>query len=169
MDINAGATAWVLISAGLVLFMTPGLAFFYAGMVRSKNVLGMLMQNVFAMGLISILWVFVGFSLAFGGTNRYIGNFDFAFLRGVVGDVTKAGDFPGYGGALVVPGLAFMAFQMMFAVITPALISGATADRLKFGSYAVFIGLWSVLVYSPVAHWVFSPTGWLFRRGALDF
>ena len=169
MDINAGATAWVLISAGLVLFMTPGLAFFYGGMVRSKNVLGMLMQNVFAMGLISILWAFVGFSLAFGGTNRFIGNFDFAFLRNVVGDVTKAADIPGYGNTLVVPGLAFMAFQMMFAVITPALITGATADRLKFGAYALFIGLWSVLVYSPVAHWVFSPTGWLFRRGALDF
>jgi Amt family ammonium transporter len=169
MDINAGATAWVLISAGLVLFMTPGLAFFYGGMVRSKNVLGMLMQNVFAMGLISILWAFVGFSLAFGGSNRFIGNFDFAFLRNVVGDVTKAGQIPGYGNTLLVPGLAFMAFQMMFAVITPALITGATADRLKFGSYAVFIGLWSVLVYSPVAHWVFSPTGWLFRRGALDF
>lgn len=169
MDINAGATAWVLISAGLVLFMTPGLAFFYGGMVRSKNVLGMLMQNVFAMGLVSILWAFVGFSLAFGGTNRFIGNFDFAFLRNVVGDVTKAADIPGYGNTLVVPGLAFMAFQMMFAVITPALITGATADRLKFGAYALFIGLWSVLVYSPVAHWVFSPTGWLFRRGALDF
>ena len=106
MEINAGATAWVLISAGLVLFMTPGLAFFYGGMVRSKNVLGMLMQNVFAMGLISVLWAIVGFSLAFGGTNRWIGNFDYSFLKDVVGDVTKAGNISGYGGALVVPGMA---------------------------------------------------------------
>jgi len=169
MDIDTGATAWVLISAGLVLFMTPGLAFFYGGMVRSKNVLGMLMQNVFAMGLITVLWAVVGFSLAFGGDNRFIGNFDFAFLKDLTGSMTKAADLPGYGGTLVVPAMAFVAFQMMFAVITPALISGATADRLKFGSYALFIGAWSLLVYSPVAHWVFSPTGWLFRRGALDF
>jgi Amt family ammonium transporter len=169
MEINSGATAWVLISAALVLFMTPGLALFYGGMVRSKNVLGMLMQNVFAMGLISVLWAVVGFSLAFGGSNQWIGNFDLAFLRDVVGDVGKAAQIPGYGDTLVIPAMAFVAFQMMFAVITPALITGATADRLKFGSYVLFIGLWSVLVYSVVARWVFSPNGWLFRRGALDF
>jgi Amt family ammonium transporter len=169
MDINSGATAWVLISAGLVLFMTPGLALFYGGMVRSKNVLGMLMQNIFAMGLVSVLWVFVGFSLAFGGSDSLIGNFDFAFLNDVVGDVTKAAQLPGYGDTLVVPAMVFMAFQMMFAVITPALITGATADRLKFGSYALFIGIWSILVYAVVARWVFSPNGWLFKRGALDF
>jgi Amt family ammonium transporter len=169
MEINSGATAWVLISAGLVLFMTPGLAFFYGGMVRSKNVLGMLMQNVFAMGLVSIIWAVAGFSLAFGGSNRWIGNFDYAFLKNVVGDVTKPGHIAGYGNTLVVPAMAFVAFQMMFAVITPALITGATADRLKFSSYALFIGVWSVLVYSPVAHWVFSPNGWLAKRGALDF
>jgi ammonium transporter, Amt family len=165
---DTGATAWVLVSTALVLFMTPGLAFFYGGMVRSKNMLGMLMQNIFAMGLISVLWAFVGFSLAFGGSNKWIGNFDFAFLKGLTsGEVT----IPGYVDdfALVIPVLAFVAYQMMFAVITPALITGATADRLKFSAYAIFIGLWAVIVYPTVAHWVFSPNGWLFQRGALDF
>ena len=163
-----GNTAWVLASAALVLFMTPGLAFFYGGMVRAKNVLGMLMQNVFAMGLISIVWATVGFSLAFGGKGRWVGGFDLAFLKGVARSGTA---LPGYTGAfaLAVPALAFAAYQMMFAVITPALITGSTADRLKFSAYAIFIGVWSVLVYSTVAHWVFSPNGWLFKRGALDF
>jgi ammonium transporter, Amt family len=163
-----GNTAWVLVSAALVLFMTPGLAFFYAGMVRSKNVLGMLMQNFFSMGLVSVLWVTVGFSLAFGDGGGLIGNFDFAFLKDIgTGDLA----LPGYVGdfALTIPAVVFLAYQMMFAVITPALITGATADRLRFSAYAVFIGLWLVIVYSPVAHWVFSPTGWLFERGALDF
>jgi Amt family ammonium transporter len=168
MKIDSGNTAWVLVSAALVLFMTPGLAFFYGGMVRAKNVLGMLMQNFFAMGLISVVWAVVGFSLAFGGTGHLVGNLEFAFLK----DLGHASvQLPGYTGdfALSVPVLAFCAYQMMFAVITPALITGATADRLKFSAYAVFIGVWSVLVYSTVAHWVFSPEGWLFRRGALDF
>ena len=165
--IDTGATAWVLVSCALVLFMTPGLAFFYGGMVRSKNVLGMLMQNVFAMGLISVLWAVVGFSLAFGGSGKYIGNFDFLFLA----DVATSHHLPGYVGdfALAVPPLAFVAYQMMFAVITPALITGATADRLKFSAYAILIGVWAVIVYPTVAHWVFSPNGWLFREGALDF
>jgi Amt family ammonium transporter len=168
LEIDAGSTAWVLISAALVLFMTPGLAFFYGGMVRSKNVLGMLMQNYFAIGLVSVLWAVVGFSLAFGGGGGWIGNFEFSFLK----DMQNAAlQLPGYTGAyaLVIPAILFCAYQMMFAVITPALITGATADRLKFKSYAVFIGAWSILVYSPVAHWVFSPNGWLFKRGALDF
>ena len=165
--IDTGATAWVLVSCALVLFMTPGLAFFYGGMVRSKNVLGMLMQNVFSMGLISVIWAVVGFSLAFGGSGRYFGNFDFAFLS----DVTKVPNLPGYTGdfALVIPPIAFVAYQMMFAVITPALITGATADRLKFSAYVILIGVWSVIVYPTVAHWVFSPNGWLFHKGALDF
>jgi Amt family ammonium transporter len=166
-DINTGATAWVLISIALVAFMTPGLAFFYGGMVRAKNVLGMLMQNIFAMGLISILWATVGFSLAFGGDGKYFGNFDFLFMK----DLSTISTLPGYTGelALVIPILAFFAFQMMFAVITPALITGATADRLKFSAYAIIIGVWAVVVYPTVAHWVFSPNGWLFQRGALDF
>jgi Amt family ammonium transporter len=137
-------------------------------MVRSKNVLGMLMQNYFAMGLISVLWAVVGFSLAFGGTGGWIGDFDFAFLKDMQHATTQ---LPGYEGdfVLLIPALLFCAYQMMFAVITPALITGATADRLKFRSYVVFLGAWSILVYSPVAHWVFSPNGWLFKRGALDF
>jgi Amt family ammonium transporter len=157
-----------LVSAALVLFMTPGLAFFYGGMVRSKNVLGMLMQNYFAMGLVSVLWAVVGFSLAFGGSGGWIGSFEFAFLK----DMQNAAlQLPGYQDqfALAIPAILFCAYQMMFAIITPALITGATADRLKFKSYVVFIAAWSILVYSPVAHWVFSPNGWLFKRGALDF
>ena len=163
--IDAGSTAWVLVSAALVLFMTPGLAFFYGGMVRARHVLGMLMQNFFAMGIISVLWVLVGFSLAFGDGGGFIGSLDFVGLA----DVAKG--LPGYTGdfALVIPPLLFVAYQMMFAIITPALITGATADRLKFGAYALFISLWLVIVYAPIAHWVFSPTGWLFKRGALDF
>ncbi len=166
-DIDTGATAWVLVSIALVAFMTPGLAFFYGGMVRAKNVLGMLMQNVFAMGIISILWATVGFSLAFGGEGKYFGNFDFAMMK----NLTNIAHVPGYTGdfALAIPVLAFFAFQMMFAVITPALITGATADRLKFSAYAILIGVWAVIVYPTVAHWVFSPNGWLFKRGALDF
>ena len=168
MEIDSGNTAWVLVSAALVLFMTPGLAFFYGGMVRSKNVLGMLMQNFFAMGLISVIWVVIGFSLAFGDGGKFIGNLDFAMLKSLSEAKTV---LPGYVDdfALTIPVLAFVAYQMMFAIITPALITGATADRLKFSAYAVFIGLWSILVYSPVAHWVFSPEGWLFKKGALDF
>lgn len=166
-DIDTGATAWVLVSIAMIAFMTPGLAFFYGGMVRSKNVLGMLMQNIFAMGIISVLWAMVGFSLSFGGDGKYFGNFDFAFMK----NLTNITHVPGYTGdfALAIPVLAFFAFQMMFAVITPALITGATADRLKFSAYAILIGVWAVIVYPTVAHWVFSPNGWLFKRGALDF
>ncbi|HUS62703.1 MAG TPA: ammonia channel protein, partial [Acidimicrobiales bacterium] len=156
IEVDTGNTAWVLASAALVLFMTPGLAFFYGGMVRSKNVLGMLMQNYFAMGLISVLWAVLGFSLAFGDGGRFIGNLDFAFLA----DVGTLKPPPGYIGdfALSIPPMVFAAYQMMFAVITPALITGATADRMKFAGWAIFLGVWSLLVYSPVAHWVFSPT-----------
>ena len=168
MEIDSGNTAWVLTSAALVLFMTPGLAFFYGGMVRSKNVLGMLMQNFFSMGLVSILWALVGFSLAFGDGGGFIGGLDFAGLKDL-GDSSLV--LPGYVDdfALTIPAIVFCAYQMMFAVITPALITGATADRMKFAGWATFLGLWLVLVYSPVAHWVFSPNGWLFERGALDF
>jgi Amt family ammonium transporter len=168
MEIDSGNTAWVLASAALVLFMTPGLAFFYGGMVRSKNVLGMLMQNFFAMGLVSVLWALFVFSLAFGDGGSFIGNFDFAGLKDL-GSADLA--LPGYAGdfALSVPAIAFCAFQLMFAIITPALFTGATADRMKFAAYAAFLGLWVIFVYAPVAHWVFSPLGWLFDLGALDF
>ncbi len=154
---DTGDTAWVLISSALILFMTPGLAFFYAGMVRSKNVLGMLMQNYFAIGLISVLWALLGFTIAFGGTGPIIGDLEFAGLSNVT-------DLDGS-----IPGMAFVGFQMMFAVITPALITGATADRLKFSAYAVLIGVWSIVVYAPIARWVFNPNGWIFETGALDF
>jgi len=163
VEINAGDTAWVLGSAALVMFMTPGLALFYGGMVRAKNILAMLMQNFFSLGLVSVLWAFVAYSLAFGGTGAWIGNFEFLGLRDVV---TTAP--PGLE-AITIPPLLFMAYQMMFAVITPALITGAIADRVRFGAWAWFLGLWLVLVYSPVAHWVFAPSGWLFDLGALDF
>src|SRR6476646_6694193 len=125
--------------------MTPGLAFFYGGMVRAKHVLGMLMQNFFAMGLVSVLWAFVGFSLAFGDGGKWIGNFDFAGLKDLQHAATQ---LPGYEGdyVLVIPAILFCAYQMMFAVITPALITGATADRLKFGSWAVLLGVWSIVV-----------------------
>ncbi len=166
--IDGGNTAWVLISTALVMFMTPGLAFFYGGMVRAKNVLAMLMQNFFSLGLVSTIWAIIGFSLAFGSDiGGMLGGLDFLGMKGLL--TTKA--LPGYSGdfALSIPAPAFFAYQMMFAVITPALISGAIADRMKFSAYALFIGLWSIICYSPVAHWVFSPNGWLFQRGALDF
>jgi Amt family ammonium transporter len=145
--------------------MTPGLAFFYGGMVRAKNVLGMLMQNFFCIGAVSVLWVLVGYSIAFGDANKIEGGFHFAFLNHMSEQV------PGYTGlfAQVIPPIVFVAFQLMFAVITPALITGATADRWKFGPFIVFVVIWSLVVYSPIAHWVFSPEGWLFKRGAEDF
>jgi Amt family ammonium transporter len=160
-EINSGDTAWVLAATALVLFMTPGLALFYGGMVRAKNVLAMLMQNFFAMGIVTVLWVFFGYSLAFGdfGNGGWIGNFDFAGLKDVANAVAPVG---------AIPALAFVAFQLTFAVITPALITGAIADRMRFNAWVWFIALWSILVYLPVAHWVFAG-GWLAERGALDF
>ncbi len=162
MQFNSGDTAWVLTSAALVMFMTPGLALFYGGMVRAKNVLAMLMQNFFSLGLVSILWAVVAYSLAFGGTSKWIGNFDFAWLQDV------PGTFPA-GLDLTIPPALYMVYQLMFAIITPALITGAIADRVKFSAWTWFLGLWLLLVYAPVAHWVFAPAGWLFRRGALDY
>ncbi len=164
-EINTGDTAWVLISAALVLFMTPGLAFFYGGMVRSKNMLAMLMQNIFAMGIVTVLWVLFGYSLAFGDflNGGFIGNFDFLGLKDVAGTIYNAKDT-----GQTIPHLAFVAFQLTFAVITPALITGAIADRMRWVAWAAFITIWSVVVYLPVAHWVFAG-GWLAKRGALDF
>jgi ammonium transporter, Amt family len=159
--IDTGNTAWVLMATALVLFMTPGLALFYGGMVRSRNVLAMLMQNVFAMGLLGVLWAAVAFSLAFGHPNdgNFIGNFDYAWMHNVG---------PAPLGQATIPFVIFCGFQMTFGIITPALITGATADRLKFGSYALFIGVWLIVVYAPLAHMVFAG-GWLAQRGALDF
>ena len=160
--INPGDTAWVLGAAALVMFMTPGLALFYGGMVRAKNVLGMLMQNFFCLGLISVIWAALTYSLAFSGDNKWIGNLDLAWLR-------DAASTSPTGFQLSIPPLVFLAFQLMFAIITPALITGAIADRMRFSAWVWFIGLWAILVYAPIAHWVFSPSGWLFKRGALDF
>lgn len=164
MQFDTGDTAWMLASAALVLFMTPGLALFYGGMVRAKHVLGMLMQNFFAMGLVTVLWAVVGFTLAFGTDlgGGLLGGFDHIGLGGLL-----TGQPAGY--ELTFPPLLFALYQMMFAIITPALFTGAVADRMKFSAYVWFLGLWSILVYSPVAHWVFSPGGWAFNLGALDF
>ena len=165
---NSGDTAWVLTSAALVLFMTPGLALFYGGMVRRKNVLGMLIQNFTVMAVVSLIWVWVTYSLAFGpdwGGHGIIGTLHFAGL----GHLSQA--VPGYSGrhAQTIPPVAFVIFQMMFAIITPALLTGSSADRMKFGAFIAFIVAWSVLVYAPITHWVFSPEGWLASRGTEDF
>jgi Amt family ammonium transporter len=159
----------MLAATAFVLFMTPGLALFYGGMVRAKNVLGMLMQNIFAMGLLAVLWAAIAFTLAFGnaGNGGFIGNFDHAWMKDV-GPALSTEPFFADTLALAIPFVLFAAYQMTFAIITPALITGATADRLKFGSYALFIGVWLVLVYAPIAHMVFGG-GWLAEQGALDF
>ena len=167
-EFSGGDTAWMLIASALVLFMTPGLAFFYAGMARSKNVLNVLMQSFIAMSIVTVVWVVIGYSLAFspgsGGTSEIIGGTDFAMLN-KVGQTT----FTWNGTKMSIPHQVFMCFQMMFAVITPALISGAIVERMKFSVYCLFIALWSLLVYSPMAHMVWGPGGKLFKMGALDF
>ncbi|HEX6569983.1 MAG TPA: ammonium transporter [Acidimicrobiales bacterium] len=170
MELDAGNTAWMLVSTALVLFMTPGLALFYGGMVRGKNVLGMLMQNIFAMGLLAVVWVALAFSLAFGdiGNGGFIGNLDFVWMTDVGPNVMPAGFGPDGFLPLTIPFVLFCAYQMTFAIITPALITGATADRLKFPAYALFLAVWLILVYGPIAHMVFGG-GWLADMGALDF
>jgi ammonium transporter, Amt family len=163
-EINAGDTAWVLISTALVMLMTPGLAFFYGGLVRRKNVLSTIMHSFFILALVSVTWVLWGYSLAFGPDTGFglIGSLDWLGLEGVTGA-------PSDTYATTVPHLAFMAFQMMFAIITPALITGAFAERKRFKAFVLFAVAWSTLVYAPVAHWVWSPHGWLFSLGVLDF
>jgi Amt family ammonium transporter len=160
--INTGDTAWLLISSALVLLMTPGLALFYGGLVRSKNALNMFMKSFIAMALVSVIWVVVGYSLAFTKGTPYIGNLDWAFLQGV-------GLAPNTFYGATVPHQLFMIFQMMFAIITPALISGSVAERMKFSSFVVFMTIWSVVVYSPLAHMVWGEGGYLRDLGALDF
>jgi Amt family ammonium transporter len=158
--LSPGDTAWVLASSALVLLMLPGLALFYAGMVRSKNVLHTIMMSFIAMGLIGVQWVAFGYSFAFGGgSGPLFGGFDQLFLAGT-GPESLTGS---------IPTLAFVIFQGMFAVITPALISGALVERVKFGAYTLFIFLWATLVYDPLAHWVWGEGGWLLELGALDF
>ncbi len=161
--IDPGDTAFVLISAALVMLMTPGLALFYGGMVRRKNVLGTMMHSFVAIALVSIQWIVIGYSLAFGPDIKgLIGGLDWAWLNGV-------GIAPNPNYAPTIPHMAFMIYQAMFAVITPALISGAIAERMKFSSYLLFTLLWTTIVYDPVAHWVWGTGGWLKGLGILDF
>jgi len=157
---DAGNTAWILTSTALVLFMTlPGLALFYGGLVRSKNVLSVLMQCISIACLASVLWLAIGYSLAFGDGNAWIGDTSRLFLLGVERD-TLSGD---------IPETVFFAFQMTFAVITPALIVGAYVERIKFGAVLLFSALWLLVVYAPVTHWIWSGNGWLYQAGLLDF
>ena len=160
--LNQADTAWLMVSCALVMLMTPGLALFYGGMVGSKNVLSSFMHSFIALGIITLQWVVIGYSLSFGSDagGGFIGGFEYAFLNGV-------GLEPQEGSTI--PHILFMAFQMMFAIITPALISGAIAERMKFSAYFLFIVLWATLVYDPICHWVWGPDGWLGARGALDF
>jgi Amt family ammonium transporter len=170
--IDTGDTAWMLISTALVLMMTvPGVALFYAGMVRKKNVLATLMQSFAICALVGLLWVVVGYSLAFGEGNAYIGDLSRVLLKGIAETWDKPFTL-GSGEAAVattIPESVFIMFQMTFAIITAALITGALADRMKFSALMVFVALWTLLVYSPVAHWVWHPNGWIFAKGALDF
>ena len=163
-EINTGDTAWVLISTALVMLMTPGLALFYGGLVRRKNVLSTIMHSFFILALVSVTWVLWGYTLAFGPDTGLglIGGFEWLGLEGVTGA-------PSDTYATTVPHLAFMAFQMMFAIITPALITGAFAERKRFKAFVLFSVAWSTLVYAPIAHWVWSPDGWLVGLGVLDF
>ena len=161
--VDTGDTTWMLISSALVMLMTPGLALFYGGMVRSKNVLGTIMQSFIALGVITIQWVLYGYSLTFGpDIGHVIGSLRWIGLRGVGLD-----PYPDY--AATIPHQAFMIFQMMFAVITPALITGAFAERFKFKTYLLFLILWATFVYDPLAHWVWGVGGWIRNLGALDF
>lgn len=161
--INSGDTTWMLISTALVMLMTPGLALFYGGMVRRKNVLGTIMQSFIALGIITVQWVLVGYSLAFGpDVWHVIGSLKWIGLNGV-------GLAPDPDYAPTIPHQSYMMFQMMFAVITPALITGAFAERFKFKTYLIFLLLWATLVYDPLAHWVWGAGGWIKNLGALDF
>jgi len=163
VHVDAGDTAWVLGSAALVLFMTPGLALFYGGMVRSKHVLAMMVQNLGTIAVVSVVWTLLAYSLAFGpdAGGGFIGTLHLAGLA------HPSAQVPGFN--LTVPPLAFATFQMMFAVITAALLTGTGADRMRFDGFLVFASIWVLVVYAPIAHWVFSPEGWLFKRGVLDF
>ncbi len=160
---NSGDTAFMLVSAALVMLMTPGLALFYGGMVRSKNVLGTIMQNFIMLAVVGVLWALYGYSLAFGpDVGHFIGNLSYVGLNGVGFEPFKA-----Y--SETIPHQTYMIYQAMFAIITPALITGAFAERMKFSTFLVFMVIWSTIVYNPVAHWVWGDGGWLKNLGALDF
>ena len=166
---DSGHTSWMLMATALVFFMTPGLAFFYGGLVRAKNLVNTIMMSFMSIAIVSIVWVLWGYSLAFGTGNAFIGDFSHLGLSGISFTSAEGDD---------IPPLLFVAFQMMFAVITPALITGAFAERFKFSTYLIFLVIWSTLVYSPITHWVWASNvladgtevnGWLWDLGALDF
>ena len=155
---DSGSVAWMLAASALVLFMTPGLAFFYGGLVRGKNAISTVMYSFVAIGVVSVVWVLWGYSLAFGEGGDFIGNFDFLGFKDVASESDEG-----------IPPMLFAIFQMMFAIITPALITGAIAERFKFTTYLIFLVAWVTFVYAPIAHWVWASDGWLFELGALDF
>src|SRR6266542_682185 len=164
-EINSGDTAWMLVATALVMIMLPGLALFYGGLVRSKNVLSTIMHSFFGLALVSVVWVLVVVSLAFGPDVTgvgLLGGLDYAGFMNV-------GLTPSATYGTTIPFVLFAAFQLMFAAITPALITGAFAERKRFASFVIFTVLWSIFVYSPIAHWVWASDGWLFKLGALDF
>jgi Amt family ammonium transporter len=158
--IDSGNTAWLLLSTALVMLMTPGLAFFYAGMVSRKNVVSTLLQNFVAIALVGLIWIVVGYSLVFTEGNWFIGGFSAVMLDGLTSQVYVGANVPMY---------AFVAFQMMFAIITPALLTGAFAERVNFKAWLFIMSLWILAVYVPVAHWVWGPGGWIAKDGGLDF
>jgi ammonium transporter, Amt family len=164
-SVDSGAVAWVLAASALVMLMTPGVAFFYGGMVRAKGVVSIILQGFAVLALVTCTWALLSFSLAFGKGNGFIGDLHFAGLSHIDEVI------PGFSGskAMVIPPLVYAIFQMMFAVITPALITGATADRWRLRAFVPFVVAWSLLVYAPVAHWLFDPLGWASKMGALDF
>src|SRR5678815_1464328 len=159
---NQADTAWMLISTALVLLMTPALAFFYGGLVRAKNALNTMMMSFISLGFVGVLWAVIGYSLALSPGNNWLGDLSFAFLKGVGLEATGA-VLP-----ITIPHALYMAFQATFCIITAALISGAIVERMRFSAYLIFITLWSVIVYAPIAHWVWGG-GWLADMGAWDF
>jgi len=173
--LNTGDTAWMLISSALVLLMLPGLALFYGGMVRSKNVLSTMMHSFVAMGIVAVQWVLIGYTLSFGPDigGGWLGDFSKAMFSGLITFKDGVADFTLFQNVATAPGAVpeyiFAMFQCMFAMITVALISGALAERIKFSAYCLFVLLWTTLVYDPLAHWVWMVDGWLFKKGALDF
>ena len=178
--LDSGDTAWMLSSTALVLLMTiPGLALFYAGMVRKKNVLATMMQSFTICCIVTIVWTVAGYSIAFTTGNQYMGDFSRILLNGIGEHIAKGNDSQAFvlasgvkdvaDMATTIPETVYMMFQMTFAIITPALIAGAFADRMKFSAMCIFMTLWSLLVYSPIAHWVWAPSGWANQMGVLDF
>ncbi|MCI0779528.1 MAG: ammonium transporter, partial [Chloroflexi bacterium] len=155
---DSGSVAWMLTASALVLFMTPGLAFFYGGLARSRNVVNTIMLSFMSMAVVSVVWVLWGYSLAFGPGNALVGDLSLLGLSGI--ELDDGGE---------IPELLVVIFQMMFAIITPALITGAVVERFKFTTYLVFLVIWVTVIYAPIAHWVWAPEGWLFKEGALDF